>query len=116
MRKAEGKISVVVWIVLAAILFILLRVTCSRIFRAPAVQFSDNGSCSAKDLKTPLQGMVQVQKARKRGYWYLSLKLADADGRPIQYITTDKGRPPAPKVEIFSEDGKKVYSCTLEYG
>ena len=118
LRKDDGKTPVVVWIVLAVILFLLLRMTWTRVFPQPAVRYVDNSTSSPDQLKLPLRGSVDVKNAGKKGYLYFYLKLTDADGREIRSLVTPNGRPAAPKVEIYSKmgNGEKVYSCTLEYG
>ena len=94
--------------------FAVLSLNCSKSSRGGGAKFVDGGSVSAENLKTPLQASVQVQQ--RRGTVQFSLKLTDAEGRQIQSLRTPRGRPAPPKLRILDDQGKRVYSCTLEYG
>jgi hypothetical protein len=114
MLTAGGRNIASTSILLAVGIATLFSPGCSRLFRPPAAQFADGGSATSEELKTPLQGSVLVQ--RHGDTVLLSLKLTDAKGRAIQTLYSGRSRPPAPKVDIFNEQGNQIYSCKLEYG
>lgn len=70
---------------------------------------------AGEDIAAPLSGSV---KTLQRGdVVYLVLQLADASGRPVRAVMLPGGkRPDPPRVEVFDDAGRRVYSCTLRYG
>ncbi len=63
----------------------------------------------------PLTGSIQASQSGRTVNF--SLKLADAAGSSVDYLTLAGGRqPPEPHVEVFDKAGKSVYTGKMQYG
>jgi hypothetical protein len=70
------------------------------------------------NIGTPLVARATAAAhSRSPGSVYLSMELTDAGGQSVDRLTlAGDRRPAAPKVRVFSADGKEVHAATLEYG
>jgi len=60
---------------------------------------------------------TQVVAAQRGRQVYLSMRLADAQGKAIREVRLSNGRrPDPPEVSILDSDGGVVYRCKLRYG
>ena len=112
--KTKHSISIGVGLFFLGLLIIVLTANESLFKRTPKVYFASGGSATVEKVKTPLMASISArQRARVVTF---SLRLSDAGGKKISRLRFATGSPKRPIVEVFNTLGKRVYTCTLEYG